>query len=72
MGKDYKNKIIGKAKKGLISWKDVPEEVEKLIDRENFDIGEYRKEKVEKKDKASRKDMKRQLREYIEGKEEGD
>lgn len=72
MGKDYKSKAIGKAKRGIISWKDVPEEVEKQIDRENFDIGEHRREKAEKKEKASKKDMRRQLKEYMEGKEEGD
>lgn len=64
MGKDYKNKAKGKARRGIISWKDIPENVEKQLDRENFDIGEYRKEKVEKRDKAYRKDMKRQLQEY--------
>ena len=41
-----------------------------MIDRENFDIGEFKEEKIKKRDKASRKEMRKQLREYEEEKEE--
>lgn len=71
MGKDYKHKDIEKAKRGLIKWDEVSEGTKRMIDRENFDIGEFKEEKEKKKDKASKKDMKRQLREYEE-KERGD
>jgi hypothetical protein len=72
MGKDYKHKDLGKAKRGVIKWNEVSEGTKKMIDRENFDIGEFREEKEKKRDKASRKDMKRQLKDYEEEKEEDD
>lgn len=70
MGKDYKHKDIGKAKRGVIKWDEVSEGTKKMIDRENFDIGEFKEEKIKKRDKASRKEMRKQLREYEEEKEE--
>lgn len=72
MGKDYKHKDLGKARRGIISWNEVSDETKKMIDRENYDLGEYREQKEKKKDKASKKDMKKQLRDYEETKEEED
>lgn len=70
MGKDYKHKDLGKARRGVIKWNEVSEGTKKMIDRENFDIGEFREEKKKKEDKASKKDMKKQLRDYEEGRGE--
>jgi hypothetical protein len=71
MGKDFKHKDLGKARRGVIGWEEVSEETKKMMDRENFDLGEYRERKEKKKDKASKKDMKRQMKDYEE-KEEDD
>ena len=72
MGKDYRHTDLAKARRGVIGWDEVSEETKRMIDRENFDVGEFREEKAKKKDKASKKDMKKQLREYEErrGKED--
>ena len=66
MGKDYKHKSIAKAKKKIISWDELPSGAKGLIDRENFDLGEYRKEKKKKQEKY----VKKQLNNFINGKEE--
>ena len=71
MGKDFKHKDLGKARRGVIDWEEVSEGTKKMMDRENFDLGEYRGRKEKKKDKASKKDMKRQVKDYEE-KEEDD
>ena len=63
MGKDWKQKALAKYKHGLVDWEDVPEGLKKQADRYNFDLGEYRREKIKKKDKASLKEMKRRLKE---------
>lgn len=70
MGKDYKQKALAKFKQGLVDWEDVPEGLKKQADRYNFDGGEYRAKKLRKVDKASKKDMKRQLSDIEKGKEE--
>lgn len=64
MGKDYKHKDLGKARRGVIGWDDVSEETKKMMNRENYDIGEYRKRKEKKKEKASKKEMERQIKDY--------
>ena len=63
MGKDWKQKALAKYKHGLVNWEDVPEGLKKQADRYNFDLGEFREEKVRKKDRANLKEMKRQMRE---------
>ena len=63
MGKDWKQKALAKYKHGLVNWEDVPEGLKKQADRYNFDLGEFREEKVRKKDRASLKEMKRQMKE---------
>jgi len=70
MGKDYKQKAAAKYKHGLVEWEDVPDGLKKQADRYNFDIGEHRAEKVKKAEKASKKDMRKQMAEIEKGKEE--
>ena len=69
MGKDFKQKAKAKAKQGLISWDDVPDSLKKQADRHNFDGGEFRKKKLDKEDKASKKLMKKELKDYENGDE---
>lgn len=66
MGKDYKHKSIAKARKKIISWDDLPSNAKSLIDRENSDLGEYRREKNKKQEKYAKK----QLDSFMNGKEE--
>lgn len=70
MGKDYKQKANAKYNHGLIEWEDVPEGLKKMADRHNFDVGEHRAEKIKRAEKASKKNMKRELEEYNKQKEE--
>ena len=70
MGKDYKQTALAKYKSGLVDWEDVPDGLKKQADRRNFDIGEHRAEKVKRAEKASKKNMKRELDEYAKEKEE--
>ena len=63
MGKDRKQTALAKFKKGMIEWKDVPEELKHQADRYNSDGGEYRAEKVKRKDDLSKKDMEEQIKE---------
>ena len=48
MGKDRKQTALAKFKKGMVEWKDVPEELKHQADRYNFDGGEYRAKKARK------------------------
>ena len=70
MGKDYKQKAAAKYKHGLVEWEDVPEGLKKQADRQNFDVGEHRAEKLKKADKASKKDLRKQMAIYRKEKEE--
>lgn len=70
MGKDYKQTALAKYKQGLVDWEDVPDGLKKRADRENFDIGKHRAEKVRRADKASKKEMRKQMAEIEKGKEE--
>ncbi len=70
MGKDYKQTALAKYKQGLVDWEDVPSGLKKQADRINFDGGKHRAEKAKKEDKANKKELRRQLRELDEKKEE--
>jgi hypothetical protein len=61
MGKNFKDIIKAKFRKGLISIKEVGEGIRHQWSRHNFDIGESRKEKKEKQDKIFNKELKREI-----------
>ena len=56
--KKHKNK--GKFNNGLLE--ELPRDLEKMFDRWNWEVGEFRKAKRELKDKIAEKELKEQLK----------
>ena len=55
--KKHKNK--GKFNNGLLE--ELPRDLEKMFDRWNWDVGEFRKAKKDLEDKIAEKELKRQI-----------
>ena len=55
--KKHKNK--GKFNNGLLE--ELPRDLEKMFDRWNWDVGEFRKAKKDLKEKIAEKELKRQI-----------
>ena len=56
--KKHKNK--GKFNNGLLE--ELPRDLEKMFDRWNWDVGEFRKAKKDLEDKIAEKELKRQIK----------
>ena len=64
MGKDYKHKYEAKCRQGIEEWKNAPLNLKKKWDRWNFDVAEFRADKLAKIEKEQNKIMKQEVDEY--------
>ena len=59
MSNTKKHKDKGKFNNGLLE--ELPRDLEKMFDRWNWDVGEFRKAKKDLEDKIAEKELKRQI-----------
>ena len=59
MSDTFRHKNKGKFNNGLLE--ELPRDLEKMFDRWNWDVGEFRKAKKDLEDKIAQKELKRQI-----------